>query len=132
MIARKAIALLLPFALCLLLSICAHAQSQTTGRIAGTVKDENGAVIVGAELIVLSCATRDGRKAITDPEGNYVVSLLPPGTYTVSVTASGFKTAQFDSVAVAITETTSINANLAVGGAIQESVTVNAASLIQT
>jgi hypothetical protein len=132
MIARKAIALLLPFALWFLLSVGALAQSQTTGRIAGTVKDQKGAVIVGADVIVVSSATRDDRKVITDTEGHYVVPLLPPGTYTVSITASGFQTRQFESITVVITETTSIDANLAVWGAIQESVTVSTVSLIQT
>jgi hypothetical protein len=132
MIARKAIALLLPFALCFLLSVRALAQSQTTGRITGTVNDQKGAVIVGAEVVVVSRATRDERKVITDTEGHYVVPLLAPGSYMVNITASGFHTLRFDNVTVVITETTSINADLAVGGAIQESVTVSAASLIQT
>lgn len=128
MIVGKATTLIALF----LLPALALAQTQTTGRIAGTVKDQNGAAIVGAAVTVVSRATRDERKVITDTEGHYVVPLIPPGTYRVSITTSGFKTAQFDNVTVVITETTSINADLAVGGAIQESVTVSAAWLIQT
>src|SRR5262245_25727256 len=132
MIAKKTIALLLPFAFFLLHTIAALAQSQTTGRIAGTVKDQNGSFIAGAAVTVVSRATRDERRVTTDNEGHYVAPLLQPGVYQVSIKASGFKTVQFDNVTVFITETTSLNVNLAVGGAIQESVTVSAASFIQT
>src|SRR5262245_25502460 len=132
MIAKKTITLLLPFAFFLLLTIAALAQSQTTGRIDGTVKDQNGSFIAGAAVTVVSRATRDERRVTTDNEGHYVVPLLPPGAYQVSIKASGFKTAQFDNVTVVITETKSLNTDLDIGGGIQESVTVTAASFIQT
>ncbi|MGH9844810.1 MAG: carboxypeptidase regulatory-like domain-containing protein, partial [Blastocatellia bacterium] len=110
----------------------ALAQSQTTGRITGTVKDEKGAVVPGAEVTVNSKATGDARKATADSEGNYIVPLLPPGVYQLTVKANGFKTASFDNVRVAITETTAINADLAVGGA-EETVTITAAGpVVQT
>ena len=61
MIARKAIAL---FSTGCLLVLCtsAFAQSQTTGRIAGTVKDQSRAVIVGANVTVKSLATAEEQK----------------------------------------------------------------------
>ena len=117
-----------------LIAICtssAFAQSQTTGRLAGTVKDQNGAVIVGAEVTVTSLATAEERKVTTDTEGNYTVPLLPPATYRVRVTASGFNSALFDSVQVVITETTTVNAKLTVAGVIVEPVIVRIAPLIQ-
>src|SRR5437588_4854798 len=103
---RKAVLLLLTFAFLLLPSLSAPAQTQTTGRIAGTIKDQNGAVIVGAEVAVVSKGTGDERKVTIDREGNYAVPLLPPGTYRVRVAANGFNAKIFDTVEVAITETT--------------------------
>src|SRR2546422_7802881 len=132
MTGRKAINLLFLFAYFLSLSICALGQSQTTGRIVGTVKDERGAVIVGAEVTVTSLATAVKRKVTTDTEGNYAVPLLPPGAYRVRVTASGFSSDLFDSVQVVITETTTLNTALTVAGMIVDPVTVRAAPLIQT
>ena len=113
----------------LLLSSSAFAQTQTTGRIAGTMRDPNGAVIVGAEVTVVSRATGDQRKASTDSEGNYAVPLLPPGTYRVKVAASGFHTEIFD-VEVVITQTTPINVDLPLAGLI-DSVVVHIAPLVQ-
>src|SRR5438876_318533 len=132
MTGRKAINVLFLFAYFLSLSICALGQSQTTGRIVGTVKDERGAVIVGAEVTVTSLATAEERKVTTDTEGNYAVPLLPPGAYRVGVTANGFSSALFDSVQVVITETTTLNTALTVAGMIVDPVTVRAAPLIQT
>ena len=116
----------------ILFSDWALAQSQTTGRITGTVKDEKGAVIAKAEVAVTSKTTSGARTATTDSEGNYIVPLVPPGDYQITVKANGFKTASFDNVRVAITETTVINADLAVGGA-EEMITITAAGpVVQT
>src|SRR5437763_1514814 len=132
MTARKAVASLLLFAFIPSPSICAVGQSQTTGRIVGTVKDERGAVIAGAEVTSTSLATAEERKVTTDPEGNYAVPLLPPGAYRVRVIVNGFNSALFDSVQVAITETTTVNAELTVAGVTADPVTVRAAPLVQT
>src|SRR5262249_19886868 len=90
MIAKKTITLLLPFAFFLLLTIAALAQSQTTGGIAGTVKDGTGAIIAGAEVTVTSRATSDARKVLTDEVGAFSEPFLTPGEYRVTVTANGF------------------------------------------
>src|SRR5205814_1940790 len=121
---------LLPAGVLLLLSsINAVAQSQTTGRIAGTVEDQNGAVIAGAEVTTASSTTGADRKVTTDATGNYAVPSLPPGTYRVRVTASGFHTLTFD-VEVVITQTTTLNVDLPLAGLI-DTVVVPIAPLIQ-
>ena len=130
MIARRIAALPL-CAFLLLLSLNAPAQTPTTGRIAGTVKDQSGAVIVGAKLTIISKTTQDQRKVTTDREGNYSVPSLAPGMYDVGVTADGFPKTQVDNVAVNITDTTSVNVRLEVG-TIQESVKINLAPLIRS
>ena len=116
----------------MLCSISALGQSQTTGRIVGTVKDQRGAFVVGAEVTVTSLATAEERKATTDAEGNYTVSFLPPGTYRVSVAANGFKRAEVESVRVVITETLPLDVNLEVGTVTEEAVVRAEGPLIQT
>jgi len=131
MIAKNGIALLCVGWLSVLCTSSAFAQSQTTGRIAGTVKDQRGALIVGADIAVSSLATAAERQVTTDNQGNYGVPLLAPGTYHVRVSANGFASALFDSVHVLITETTLVNAELSAAGVISDPVTIQIATLIQ-
>src|SRR5215510_1560031 len=90
----------------------ALAQGHTSGRINGTVKDQAGALIAGAQITVKSEVTGEERSATTDDQGDYIVSLLPPGSYTVKIAAHGFNPSIFPSVLVVITETTTVNAYL--------------------
>jgi hypothetical protein len=130
---RHRTASLLAILLSAIFSIAVFAQSQTTGRIAGTVKDEKGALIRGAEIIVTNKATGDVRTTTTDSEGNYIISFAPPGLYQVSIKAGGFANTILDNVRVVITETTVVNADLTVGAVAEQSITISsAASLVQT
>src|SRR5713101_4256697 len=132
MINRKDVALLSIVGLLALSATLAQAQSPTTGRIEGIVKDQNGAVIVGAVVKAINRATEDERAVNTDETGRYLIPLLPPGVYRVSISASGFNTAVFDAVHVLITETTLVNANLVVQGVIVDPITVQIEPLMQT
>src|SRR5258705_12518260 len=116
MIAKTGIALPSVIWLLALCTSSAFGQSQTTGRIAGTVKDERGALVVGAEVTVNSKTTAGERRVITDNEATYTVPLLAPGAYDVRITARGFATSVIDPVQVVITETTTVDANLVVAG----------------
>ncbi|MEP6912129.1 MAG: carboxypeptidase-like regulatory domain-containing protein [bacterium] len=131
MIAKAGILLLYVSWLLALCTSITFAQSQTTGRIAGTVKDQRGALIIGAEVTVSSKATAEERRVTTDNEGNYTVPLLPPGVYRVRITANGFNSTLFDSVQAVITETTTVKAELTVTGVIVDPVVVRITPLIQ-
>jgi uncharacterized surface anchored protein len=70
----------------------AHAQD-ITGLLSGTVTDKQGAVIVGASVIITNEATGVSRPPITtDASGHWITDALPVGSYMVFVTAQGFKT----------------------------------------
>lgn len=98
----------------LFLTVTAAGQSPTTGRIAGTVRDERGAAIPGAEITVTNNETTATRTAVSDGEGNFSISLLPPGFYRLRISATNFVAAAFANVRIAITETTIRDATLAV------------------
>src|SRR5438128_6503994 len=119
---RRSIAIL--FVAGLVLSAGASPQTQTTGRITGTVKDAQGAVIVGAELRVENAATGDRHSAVTDSSGTYSILQLPPATYVVNIHAPGFSPAVFHDVAVGLAGTSTINASLTVAQSTAE-ITVN-------
>jgi carboxypeptidase family protein/TonB-dependent receptor-like protein len=123
MIPRNTALCLSSLVLVLLASFIAYAQTPTTGRIAGAVRDQKGAVVAEAEVRVVNKATGDERKTITDATGSYALLLLPPGIYSVRIAAIGFKQAISDNVQVNITQTTIVNAELEVGD-LRESVTI--------
>jgi hypothetical protein len=103
--------LFLSLAFLLLASICVLAQGPTTGRIAGTVRDQHDAVIAGATVSVVSRDTGDGREAKTNEDGYYSVSSLRPGYYDVRVSAPGFATDP-KPILVHITETPTLDFSL--------------------
>jgi Carboxypeptidase regulatory-like domain/TonB-dependent Receptor Plug Domain len=113
-------------------SSSAMAQSATTGALTGTVTDPSGAVISGATVTATNLGTGQSRSSTTDSNGSYVLSLLPPGGYRVTFSASGFTTADVPSVTIDVTATSVLNRSLAVGSQSQR-VTVEAnAETIQT
>jgi len=116
MIAKPATASLWIGWLLALCTSCAFAQSPTTGRIAGTVKDQRGALIAGAEVNISSKATAEERRVTTDDQGNYTVPLLASGAYRVRVMLMGFAPAVYDPVQVVITETTTVDVDLVLAG----------------
>jgi len=72
------------------LAVVAGAQ-ESRGTIQGTVKDQQGAVVVGASVTVANSDTKTTVNAKTTEAGRFIVPLLMPGNYTVSVDAPGFK-----------------------------------------
>jgi len=63
----------------------------TTGTIAGTVTDITGAVVSGASVTIVNSANGLTRKVTTSDSGEFVAPGLYPGTYKLTVEASGFK-----------------------------------------
>lgn len=106
------------------------AQSPTTGRIAGIVSDQNGFVIVHAQAVAVNRLTGERRTAFTDEAGYYAIAFLPPGNYQIVITADRFAPLTSNSVAVIITETTELNANLSVASLTEIVNTSSAASLL--
>ncbi len=71
-----------------------EAQSLVSGDIAGTVTDSTGAAIPGAKVRATNTGTGQVKEVTSSGAGNYRISLLQPGRYTVTATADGFATTQ--------------------------------------
>ena len=71
---------------------------ETTGGLQGTVKDPSGAVVPHAKVTVATASLAGGKEIETDASGYYRFANLPPGNYTVTVTAVGFTTIKQDLV----------------------------------
>lgn len=72
------------------LLIAAPMLAQSTSTLSGTVKDPSGAVLPGAQVVVHNLGTGLERVITSDSAGQYVVPSLPPGDYSIQVTAAGF------------------------------------------
>jgi hypothetical protein len=98
----------------ILLPVCALAQQG--GNIAGTVRDAQGAVMPGVLVEVTSPALIEKvRSATTDESGQYRITNLPVGTYSVAFTLEGFSKQQRNDVVLTTNFTAPVNAVMAVG-----------------
>jgi hypothetical protein len=92
--------------------------------LSGVVIDENGAVISGANIAVISIAQGFQRTADTNEEGSFVVSLLPPGNYTVQAEHEGFTPAEVRDVVLNVNDQRTIKITLKVGKLASQTVDV--------
>ena len=101
--------------------------------LSGTVTDKTGGAIPGAAVDVKNNATAVSTTTITNSTGVFSVPALDPGTYTVTVTLQGFKTAVVSDVVLVVGNPGNVPIVLEVG-AIGEKITVegNSSSLVQT
>lgn len=106
-------------------AVAAIAQVNPTGTLTGTITDASHAVVPGAVVQVASATTGLKLQTVTGANGHYSIGNVPPGTYTVAVTAKGFQTAEFQAVTLAANQVYSLNAVLKVGE-VSSSVTVEA------
>jgi hypothetical protein len=89
-------------------SLFASAQTGATESLSGAVTDAQGAAVSGATVVVKNSATNAEFKATTSEKGDFNVASLPAGTYTVTVTAPGFKQAVVGDVKVETGQSASV------------------------
>src|ERR1035437_922717 len=112
----------------LALAACLGSFAQSvSGDLAGTIFDASGATIPNATIVGKNDATGVETTTKSTATGEYHLSNLPPGTYTVTVTAPGFTKAQLRAVAVEVNKTATTNVKLDVGSNV-ETVEVSAAA----
>jgi hypothetical protein len=115
----------------LVLSTVAFGQAGT-GTITGTVTDPAGAVIANANVEVRNTDTNVPYPTVTTETGAYTVLRLPPGSYSITISAAGFKRLIRSGLTVDAGQTLPLDLTLEVGAA-SESVTVSAeATLLKT
>jgi hypothetical protein len=114
----------------LAIALPASGQTQiTTGIIQGTVTDQSGALVPGANVEAKNVDINSSRAQTTGVDGRFVFVQLRPGRYTLTVTLQGFATHVQKDVDLTVGQAVTLNPVLKVSGA-TETVTVTGSSLI--
>src|SRR5579859_3674679 len=106
-----------PLFFCLLLLSTATTWGQATTSVRGAVTDPSGGAIVGASVTLVNTDSKIERKSSTNEDGSYQFTFLPPGTYKLSITATGFQGFEKEGLALLVNTPATINAQLKIGSA---------------
>jgi hypothetical protein len=111
----------------------AHAQGSFFTSLSGTVVDPSGAVIPGADVKVKNNGTGQESNTVSGTDGSFTIPSLAGGSYSVTVSLMGFKTAVLNTVTLQAAVPANVKVTLQVG-ALEENVTVvgDSALVVQT
>src|SRR5689334_4238671 len=96
-----------------------------TGSISGTVSDQGGALVQGAEVTVVNLGSNATRTVTSSATGAYSIPNLAVGTYSVTIKKASFKAFHVDAVPLTVAQALTVNATLE-PGAVTEEVQVRA------
>jgi hypothetical protein len=115
--------------LVLLLAVPA-AWAQVSADLSGTVTDQSGGVIAGADLTVRNVDTGAMRGTVTDSSGHYLVSSLPVGQYEIRVKKSGFTEGVRTGVRLVVGQSATVDIELRVGMSNQQVTVTRGAPMV--
>lgn len=111
--------------------VSALAQQSATATIEGIVTDPNNAVVVGAKVTARNVDTGLTREITTDASGLYRLIALPPGTYALSASATGFAENKYGNVTLTVGQKLNLDLGLRVN--VSETITItDAAPVVET
>jgi hypothetical protein len=103
-----------------------------SGTLLGTVQDSTGATVANAKVTATNTATATVYESVTNDAGNYTIPNLPPGTYSVTVVAQGFKKETHANVDVLINSSTRVDVSVSPGSVSEEVMVTTTPPLLQT
>ena len=109
----------------------ARAQVTTTSRINGSVADQQGAVVSSAQVVVKNNESTTEYKPKVGEDGTFVIASLPVGTYTITVTAAGFKQTVVTNVKTDVGTAATVSIVLEVGAASEMVTVTSGAEVLQ-
>src|SRR5260370_42186218 len=115
----------------LIFTACAFAQRDLS-TLAGTVTDTSGGVVANASVKITDVSTGLVYETLTNGSGEFVRPALKPSTYTVTVSAQGFKKAEQKDILLTAGERTGITITLTVGDVGQLVEVTQASPILQT
>ncbi|MGH2349442.1 MAG: TonB-dependent receptor domain-containing protein, partial [bacterium] len=117
---------------CLFFSLAAPALSQTSaGSVRGTVRDQSGGVVPGADVTITNVATGVSTQNLTNDAGFYVFPALTPGSYRITIDSPGMK--KFEaSLTVQVQQVATVDPVLDIAGAATEVIVSDVTSVVNT
>ena len=103
-----------------------------SGTLLGAVTDPSGASVSGATVTATETSTAVPHLGVTNQSGNFTIPNLPPGIYTVTVAATGFKKDSHANIALLVNSSTRVDFQLQTGSVTQEVLVTTAPPLLQT
>jgi len=100
---------------CFALWMSGRAAGQAATSLRGTITDPSGSTVAGATVILANAESKTERTATTGEQGEYQFLFVPPGTYSLAISASGFRPYQLTGVQLLVNTPATINAQLRVG-----------------
>jgi Carboxypeptidase regulatory-like domain len=129
-IALKKLRLILPLLILgLLPSLYGQAVNAT---LLGTITDASGATVPSVKVTVTEIATGAIHESMTNESGNYTIPDLPPGTYTVTAEAKGFKKDTHQNIDLLLNSSTRVDIDLVTGSVFETVLVTTAPPLLQT
>lgn len=104
------------FLLVCFLSLTATFAQTSKGFLVGTVADPNGAIIPSANITITNTATGAVRTTVSQSNGSYRFDAIDPGTYNLTISATGFADSRSENIVVASAQTAEVNLQLSVSG----------------
>lgn len=129
---NRVLRLFLVTSILLLCSIPSVLAQQVSATISGIVTDASGSVIPNAHVVVTNRATNVSLSSDSNATGEYRINLVPVGTYTLKVSAPGFKTFVQTGIVLDLGQSANVNAQLAVGGTDQTVTVTTGIPLVNT
>ncbi len=97
------------------LLVGAPAWGQASTSLRGTITDPSGSAVAGATVVLANAESKTERTATTGEQGGYQFLSVPPGTYSLTVTATGFRLYKLAGVQLLVNTPATVNAQLKVG-----------------
>src|ERR1700745_3549801 len=104
----------------------------TTADVVGHVSDPKGLAVPAAKVTVSSASTGFVRGTSTSDTGDFAVTLIPPGTYKVSVEKQGFSTGVYEQVELGVGQKRTVDVELKIGAATQTVMVSEEVPLVET
>ncbi|MCS7027007.1 MAG: TonB-dependent receptor [Bryobacteraceae bacterium] len=96
--------------------VCQALHAQTfTATLLGTVRDPTGAQIANVRIELQNLATQAKRETVTDTNGEYRFSFLPPGGYSLTSRAAGFRMQSIQQITLMVNQTARVDINMELG-----------------